>query len=110
MEEKLLPRAQVVLAGACLGVLAGELGRHLVRVLFDQLDIIHPNPLNLVLLVSGQVWYPIARQGLEVIGFCNNATAPAENCASAASFARRLGATNMILASPPCSLISSAAK
>ena len=47
---------------------------------------------------------------VEVIGFCNHATAPAENCASAASFASRLGATNMILASPPCSLISSAAK
>ena len=46
---------------------------------------------------------------VEVIGFCNHATAPAENAASLAKVARRFGATKTIRASPPCSRISNAA-
>ena len=45
-----------------------------------------------------------------VTGFCSQATAPAENFASAATFASLLGATKTILASPPCSRISSAVR
>ena len=43
-------------------------------------------------------------------GFWSHATAPAEYAASAANCAWRFGATKIILPSPPCSLISKAAK
>ena len=43
-------------------------------------------------------------------GFCNHATAPAENVAFRATSAMRAGATKTMRLSPPCSLISRAAR
>ena len=44
------------------------------------------------------------------MGFCNHVTAPAENVAFRARSAIRVGATNTIRLSPPCSRISKAAR